>query len=81
MAASNLWYIVKILYQAYKIISFFDKMLFTPTDYNGTKCYYFVMVKFIQTQFVRHCRPINHFFNLTWLQISLQTYQPKKERI
>ena len=62
---------MKLCLTRIKIISFIDNMLFNPTDGSGTKCHPYVTIEFIQTQFIKHCRPINDFFNLTCLQINL----------
>ena len=49
-----------------------DDILFTLTDCNGTKCHQFLTIEIIQTQIVKHYRPIDDFFNLTCMQVNLQ---------
>ena len=37
----------------------------------------FLKIEFIQTQILKHCRPINDFFDLTCTQIKLQSQSTK----
>ena len=53
-------------------MSLIDDIFFTLTDCNGTKCHQFLTIEIIQTQIVKHCWPIDDFFNLTCMQVNLQ---------
>ena len=46
-------------------------MVFTPTDCNKQ----FLTTEIIQTQIVKHFRPIDDFFNLTCMQMNLPKNQ------
>ena len=60
-------------------MSLIDDMFFTLTDCNKTKYHQFLTIEIIQTQIVKHCWPIDDFFNLTCKEsINLSNYRHTK---